>query len=696
MDLRHLVVINQGDFFEFLLNDTAHWGICLDGDVCVYAGVDEVPDNAFIVRRLYRKWFPCYVVKVAKMQHLVLTEKVQRNSRGTEIALKAVKQIGSQKWKSSREFVDSCQVKMWPNLLRYFLLFLLFSATTKSNKSTPDENAKSDGRSFPEIIFDVVGFSVLAFIYYLFTQKRNEFLKVKENPFAGVKQDFINKRVMEDVNRFNSSHEGEAEIILTPEFLIMTGDVDHILACDNFVQDLTTKRDAHNGQIEMFGEQEFPQRDEGKALIKRLQNEHSYTRKILRDSKPETKLGARNVKDKCNVQCGWDFGNINVRVIEGDIERQKTDVIVSTVDKSLNLNFGTMASSVLRAAGDVIQTELLTRYGTGIEVGDFAQSSGGMLPCNYILHVCLPNYKQDNVSQILNTVSRLLDRAERLKSKSISFPALGTGILRYPSDISSEIIMEAIRRHAEKNKYDLQFVNIVVYSKDKKCFDEVLAKGSTLFNDIKRNLPDGISKDLFKTQSWPQYWDLMSEKKNLEVIALKQESLEYKEVEQHFQISILGRSVMINKIQRIQNKSLFLQFCAKKDELELHNPENHPNERKLFHGTSVSSVCQINETGFNRSFCGKNGTAYGKGVYFATESSYSLNYSPPDPHGKCYMYRARVLTGQFIKTSRDTKCPPKKPGTNRPYDSGGNINQGIFVIFHDAQMYPEYLITYLL
>ncbi|KAK0040320.1 poly [ADP-ribose] polymerase 14, partial [Biomphalaria pfeifferi] len=658
MDPRHLIVINQGDFFEFLLNDTAHWGICLDGDVCVYAGLDEVPDNAFIVRRLYRKWFPCYVVKAAKMQHLVLTEKVQRNaehrsdhvivippctqtfnkncgdgaaSRGEYDHRKTCQQKVLTKTdvcpdtSSSKRSADGgaadglvpkgrCprapQTCLSDTLedydLSYFLLFLLFSATTERNKSTPDENAKSDGLSFPEIIFDVVGFSVFAFIYYLFTHKRTEFLKVKENPFAGVKQDFINKSVMEDLNRFNSSHKGEAEIILTPEFLIMTGDVDHILACDNFVQDLTTKRDARNGQIKMFGEQEFPQRDEGKALIKRLENEHSYTRKILRDSKPETNLGARNVKDKCNVQCGWDFGSINVRIIEGEIERQKTDVIVSTVDKSLNLNFGTMASSVLRAAGDVIQNELVTRYGTGIEAGDFAQSSGGMLPCNYVLHVCLPNYKQDNVSKILNTVRSLLDRAERLKSKSISFPALGTGILRYPPDISSEIIMEAIRRHAEKNTYDLQFVNIVVYSKDKKCFDAVLAKGSTLFNDIKRNLHDGISEDLFKTQSWPKYWDLMSEKKNLEVIELNRESLEYKEVEQQFKISLLRRSVMINKIQRIQKKSLFLQFCAKKDELELHNPENHPNERKLFHGTSVSSVCQINETGFNRSFCGKN------------------------------------------------------------------------------------------
>lgn len=40
-------------------------------------------------------------------------------------------------------------------------------------------------------------------------------------------------------------------------------------------------------------------------------------------------------------------------------------------------------------------------------------------------------------------------------------------------------------------------------------------------------------------------------------------------------------------------------------------------ERTLFHGTQPSTVPQICERGFNRSYCGRNATAYGKGVYFA-------------------------------------------------------------------------------
>ncbi|KAK0040328.1 poly [ADP-ribose] polymerase 14, partial [Biomphalaria pfeifferi] len=1088
MDYPQFILLDQGDFFEFLWNGKAHWGVYIDSDVCVYAELEEVSANAFVGRKVYRKWFPCYVVKVTNMQHLVLTGQVQQNSqeksKGIAIAVKALKHIGSRDWRSSKEFVDSCKENIWHELFLYLLLILLSIVT-------PKENSKSAGASllvYPVFTCVVITICAFTLIYKFLTTKRTEFLSVKKNPFTGIKQDFMKKYLMEDVKKFNSSHIKVAEIKVTPELFIMTGKKGNIWSCENLVQYLTTAIDEHNLQLEMFGIQEYLRSAEGIALIKKLETEHRCMMNFVWDVQPETKKEANDVKGKSVPPCGWDFNSIKVRVIQGEIDRQKTDVIVSTVDKSLNLNFGTMASSVLRAAGDIIQIELLTRYKIGIGVGDFAQSSGGMLPCDYILHVCLPYYRPDNIRQILHIISRLLDRAEILKAKSISFPALGTGILRYPPDISAEIVMEAIRLHAEKNTHALQSVNIVVFPKDKKCFDAVLAKGSTLFNDNPRNLNNGIfevkdhvfqsgqvffkiqqgditqqntdvivnglkdsldlassgqasvtllekcgqslqkecnlkknemslkgvivtsapnlfcqhivhislnkfdhsmdrgilmafreaeklgaksvalpalqsasnqmkaktmkklifqslkqfsvlepqnlteiklvtnnpgilneflkhesrgrrdtntfrkstpvrsiseklsvqiysidahgneeigrklqercalayndlqkeesnlhllddsqienlknlgfecktkvdiscqdgsvklqgfdfggisqvygklkemtkaaeetsfkksdsfnipfnrmsekdrvessrptlqsiewmygegknwnkyepllnseiekeyqnkashftrqdangnkyfidftrmieiclngngdnkstskikrqtkTKDLTKTQSWPKYWDLMSEKKNLEVIELKQESLEYKEVEKHFKLSLLGSSVFIRRIQRIQNKSLFLQFCAKKDELELHNPENHPNERKLFHGTSPYSINQINENGFNRSFCGKNGTAYGQGVYFANESSYSLRYAEPDLRGNSYMYRARVLTGQFIATSPDTKCPPKKPGTNRPYDSGGNKNQGIFVIFHDAQMYPEYLITY--
>lgn len=85
-------------------------------------------------------------------------------------------------------------------------------------------------------------------------------------------------------------------------------------------------------------------------------------------------------------------------------------------------------------------------------------------------------------------------------------------------------------------------------------------------------------------------------------------------------------------------------------------------------------------------------TAYGDGVYFAVQSSYSLNYTRPSATGERLMYIVRVLTGESTPSRSGMKYLPNKPGTNIPYDSGTAGN--IFIIFHDTQAYPEYLITF--
>ncbi|MRB67718.1 hypothetical protein GH825_30620, partial [Bacillus thuringiensis] len=72
-------------------------------------------------------------------------------------------------------------------------------------------------------------------------------------------------------------------------------------------------------------------------------------------------------------------------------------------------------------------------------------------------------------------------------------------------------------------------------------------------------------------------------------------------------------------------------------------------ERILWHGTNASAITSINNGGFKRSYCGKNATAYGQGVYFAVNVSYSASntYSIPDANGLKHVYQACVLTGAY-------------------------------------------------
>ena len=90
------------------------------------------------------------------------------------------------------------------------------------------------------------------------------------------------------------------------------------------------------------------------------------------------------------------------------------------------------------------------------------------------------------------------------------------------------------------------------------------------------------------------------------------------------------------------------------------------------------------------------GTVYGQGCYFARDASYSHRYSVADDQGIHYMYLVRVLVGEYTKGQPTMLEPPNKPNADKRYDSvvDNTSNPGIFVTFHDHDVYPEYLITY--
>jgi Poly(ADP-ribose) polymerase catalytic domain len=92
-------------------------------------------------------------------------------------------------------------------------------------------------------------------------------------------------------------------------------------------------------------------------------------------------------------------------------------------------------------------------------------------------------------------------------------------------------------------------------------------------------------------------------------------------------------------------------------------------------------------------------TAYGKGVYFARDFFYSSHdqYSPPDRNKIKYVFQCRVLTGQFVLGFPDFVEPPiRDKKTSVLYDTVVDHPKcpSIFVVFHDAQAYPEYIVSF--
>ena len=67
------------------------------------------------------------------------------------------------------------------------------------------------------------------------------------------------------------------------------------------------------------------------------------------------------------------------------------------------------------------------------------------------------------------------------------------------------------------------------------------------------------------------------------------------------------------KIERVQNRGLYQAYLIKKEIIKNKNNGNE-NEKILYHGSDEQTISKISKSGFNRSYCGKNGEII---IYFS-------------------------------------------------------------------------------
>lgn len=196
----------------------------------------------------------------------------------------------------------------------------------------------------------------------------------------------------------------------------------------------------------------------------------------------------------------------------------------------------------------------------------------------------------------------------------------------------------------------------------------------------------------------PLDWDSMAPGETMKKVELQPSSPEYKRVKEGFKRTA-NKTVM--KIERLQSIHLRRAYEAQKKHIfEKNKQGGGANEKFLYHGTTVDNCESIMKTGFNRRFSGQNATSYGEGTYFAVKASYSTHptYSKPAADGSQLMFVVRVLTGVYTVGQSGIRVPPplndQQPHIR--YDSVvDRIDRpNMFVVFHDNQAYPDYLITF--
>jgi O-acetyl-ADP-ribose deacetylase len=151
-----------------------------------------------------------------------------------------------------------------------------------------------------------------------------------------------------------------------------------------------------------------------------------------------------------------------LRLVQGDITESKTDAIVNAANSHLQ-HGGGVAGAIVRKGGRTIQDES-DRIGF-TPVGSAVITSAGSLQSKFVIHAVGPRMGEgDEDNKLKNAVLSSLLLASDKGLRSISLPAISSGIFGFPKDRCAEILVgKAAEYLKEQPGSSVQLVEFCIY-----------------------------------------------------------------------------------------------------------------------------------------------------------------------------------------------------------------------------------------
>jgi O-acetyl-ADP-ribose deacetylase len=164
------------------------------------------------------------------------------------------------------------------------------------------------------------------------------------------------------------------------------------------------------------------------------------------------------------------FGSgISIAVVCGDITRIETGAIVNAANRHLQ-HGGGVAGAISRRGGPTIQKESdawIAKHGP-IDASRPAYTSGGNLPCQYVIHAVGPVWGEgDEDRKLSDAISAALKMADTLRVASVSLPAISTGIFGFPVNRAAGIFMRSLQDFcAQHTPAHLRNITLVLFDEE--------------------------------------------------------------------------------------------------------------------------------------------------------------------------------------------------------------------------------------
>jgi O-acetyl-ADP-ribose deacetylase (regulator of RNase III) len=158
-----------------------------------------------------------------------------------------------------------------------------------------------------------------------------------------------------------------------------------------------------------------------------------------------------------------------IETVRGDITTQDVDAIVNAANSSL-LGGGGVDGAIHRKGGKAILDECralrASTYGKGLPTGRAVATTAGDLPARWVIHTVGPVWSQsaDRSDLLADCHRNSLAVAAGLGATTVAFPAISTGIYRWPLDAAARIAVSAVTEALRDSPVEL--VRFVLFGDD--------------------------------------------------------------------------------------------------------------------------------------------------------------------------------------------------------------------------------------
>lgn len=163
---------------------------------------------------------------------------------------------------------------------------------------------------------------------------------------------------------------------------------------------------------------------------------------------------------------------MGIHIIKGDITKLMVDAIVNAANETL-LGGGGVDGAIHRAAGKDLLEEC--RKLNGCKTGQAKITKGYLLPAKHVIHTVGPVWHGGNHGepQLLEDCYRnSLKLAVDNGIKTIAFPAISTGVYRFPKEQAAQIAVKTIQDYL--NDHDLEVTLVAFSEADEALFNQLI------------------------------------------------------------------------------------------------------------------------------------------------------------------------------------------------------------------------------